>query len=235
MKERPILFSGPMIRAILDGRKTQTWRAVKPKEPYPAHLYDGYPVRAALLETGEWGWIQDGCTVGFVGRCPYGQPGDRLWVRETFVVEDTYEYEGDHIMPTDGCPVRAEGDDLFGKWHLIPHYRATEPEPHIVPCDLEDGTDDGTRWTSSRYMPRWASRIMLEVTGVRVERLEDITCEDAKAEGVEPCDCPQPLKEQHNEYLCAFQELWERLNAKRGYGWGENPWCWVISFKRIEP
>lgn len=173
MKERPILFSGEMVRAILDGRKTQTRRVIKPQgEPYTIEDVD-------------------------VLKCPYGIPGDRLWVRETF------------------ADLRGMG---FGhKWA----YRADTPE----------GSESdririgyGVRWKPSIHMPRWASRITLEITDIRVERVQDITYIDAKAEGVE-------YEKGYTDPREAFATLWNSINAKRDYGWAMNPWVWIIEFK----
>jgi len=139
-------------------------------------------------------------------RCPYGVVGDQLWVRETW----QYEREGT------GCP----DDNGF-------LYRATDP-----------GWDDngtGLRWRSPIHMPRRASRITLEVTDVRVERVQDISDADAIAEGVNPQDwpvsnIPAAMREPHGY---AFAQLWDFINAKRGYSWESNPWVWVVCFKRI--
>lgn len=197
MKERPILFSAPMVRAILEGRKTQTRRVIK----------------------GE-------------GRvCPQGQPGDRLWVRETFCLESSQEYElSDSQYPRDGRPTKNEVDTCEGGSWAVPWYRATDGEPNIVPDDLEDSSDDRTRWKPSIFMPRWASRIMLEIVSVRGERLNSISEEDAKAEGVyaHP-NFTTPV------YGMQFRDLWDSINGKRGIGWDKNPWVWVIEFKRIKP
>lgn len=134
MKERPIIFNGEMVRAILDGRKTQTRRVVKP-QPQAGEEYE-------LNGDGTYSSVA----------CPFGKIGNRLWLRETFVLENTYEYNGAELMPDDGRPVQ-----VHEEYKLIPHYRATEPEPHIVSEDAEE-FDDRTRWRPSIHMPRWASR-----------------------------------------------------------------------------
>jgi len=181
IKERPILFSGPMVRAILDGRKTMTRRVIK----YPA-----VTVEHDRIIAGRFIDPKTGCVDGQfdVIACPYGQPGDRLWVRETY-------------------------NSCGGK----PFYRA-DGELH-----------PDWKWRPSIFMPRWASRITLEITAVRVERLKDITIEDAQAEGVTPLG----VEGDGRRWRAAFRELWDSLNAKRGHGWGANPWVWVISFKRV--
>lgn len=215
MKERPILFSGEMIRAILDGRKTQTRRILK-------KAYDGIAPAGAVYPARVSGWIawwptdwdglakftQEQYATGF--KCPYGQPGDRLWVRETFNYITKAENEYFTHRRSDGCPVqmlyRADND-----WDLVPF------------------------WTPSIFMPRWASRITLEITNMRVERLQEIRPVDCKNEGIyiEPPSLPTTTDEGLHflgAYNRAFQTLWDSINAKRGYGWDVNPWVWVIEF-----
>ncbi len=214
MKERPVLFSAPMVRAILDGRKTVTRRIIKDSKNYS---------------------------------CPYGDPHDRLWVRETFVIEDTREYwdDGKNDLPTDRPYKWAAYYN--GYRPLIPHYRATEPEPHIVREEtMIDADDDRTRWMPSIFMPRWASRIDLEITGVRVERLQEITPEDAIAEGlVTMPEFDWTAQKPTGRILAetagspaywaspktAFESLWETINGAGS--WDANPWVWVVEFKRI--
>lgn len=199
MKERPILFSAPMVRAILNGTKTQTRRAVKDR-----HIDAAPP--ACFFQ-----WLRE--------RCPYGQPGDRLWVRETWQVVDGSERA--RRIVTDPSPSRG--------WI---EYAATVHPGHEPP----------PRWRPSIHMPRWASRILLEITAVRVERLQDISGEDAVAEGiardgdgyerfhVDP-DAPLGQSFTRNPVL-AYRGLWEKIN---GVGtWDANPLVWVIEFKRVE-
>ena len=257
MKEYPVLFNGEMVRAVLEGRKTQTRRPVKPQPRgghYASMANDG--IWAVLTEVG-WGG-EFACNE--IGRCPYGIPGDHLWVRETFILEDTDE------VPTDGRPHREmEEPGEFGQL-LVPHYRATEPEPHIVPLDLSDGYDDRTRWYPSIFMPRWASRILLENTDVRVQQVQDITDDDAWEESAwwwmhdDAAGPPFYVRKGYN--VECFSELWDSLYAKpkpayrdkqivyyvshpweagtetrehRGLPWYVygNPWVFVIDFRRI--
>ena len=196
MNEHPILFSGPMVRAILDGRKTMTRRVIKDNCPFVTGAYFDE-------ETERWYWTTgaererlptDLC----LGKCPYGQPGDQLWVRETWL-----SYRHLHKNGRDEALLiyRADGEDL--------------------PKQAR-----GTKWRPSIFMPRWASRITLEITAVRVERVQDIGDEDAEAEGLSWCNAASPRDK--------FQCLWNSLNAKRGYGWEANPWVWVIAFKRVK-
>lgn len=211
-KERPILFNGEMVRAILDGRKTQTRRIAK-----------------VTSEGCQEGFITP--LAGFVPRsiknhisyCPFGKPGDRLWVRETwqgplFYDEIPEDWNSDKYKTPEYCYYKASGDS----------------------CDFTDADDNFVeRWSPSIHMPRWASRILLEVTNVRVERLNDISEEDARLEGItdggclncggnEPCGCSDPKPDARD----AFIWLWESINGQGS--WIDNTWVWVIEFKVIE-
>jgi len=187
MKELPILFSGPMVQAILDGRKTMTRRVVKPQ---PAgDEFNGFN---AFGEAIFYPRSDDSDDAG-LRRCPHGQPGDRLWVRETW-----------QHNPYGGIVYRAGSG--------------------ILNCD-------GRGWRSPICMPRWASRITLEITAVRVERVQDISEEDAMSEGAMFCN--HGVEHDGMHYRCGFCALWNSLNAKRGYGWDTNPWVWVLAFKRL--
>ncbi len=214
MKERPILFSGPMVRAILEGRKTQTRRILKHPKHNPKSL-------------------------NFAGLCPYGPPGDRLWVRETFCIEDgAGEYPlSDSSYPKDGRPVQQEDDE--GAW-AVPWYRATDGEPHITTED-QPSDDDRTRWKPSIFMPRWASRTLLEVTEVRVQRLQDVSEEDAAQEGVERYkDGSWHIYTSTKSFGTdsakrSLETLWDSINGKRpGCDWQSNPWVWAVSFKGVK-
>lgn len=216
MKERPILFSAPMVRAILEGRKTMTrrvvdssWQGFENVMPLPAvvEIASGGTMDFPGARPGDQLFytdmpILDGAwqPVG----CPYGQPGDRLWVRETWA------YHG-----TCAC-YRADG------WEGPPDvgYEVTPP----------------LRWRPSIFMPRWASRITLEIISVRVERLEDISQDDAVREG---CDDTRDMVPAPGRIFYsggprgAFMKLWESINGP--LSWDSNPWVWVVEFKRIEP
>lgn len=229
MKERPILFSAPMVRAILEGRKTQTRRVVKlqPDRVWPDEVTPHWNVGGNRTLPGASNPI----------RCPYGVPGDRLWVRETIQVVRPTDWEGAYIesvevwdgkLPTaaPGKPWRTwYGADLFG----------TDEDPAIIGRAKKDQMVP--RWRPSIYMPRWASRITLEVTDVRVERLQDISEEDAKAEGIERSKGGQWLDYESDGRGCVysavngFHSLWDSINGPGA--WSENPWVWVLSFKRI--
>ena len=194
MKERPIIFSSPMVRAILDGRKTQTRRVIKEK-----------------LMRGEG---------AHVNNCQYGKPGDRLWVRETwqgplFYDEIPEDWNSDKYKTPEYCYYKASGDS----------------------CDFTDSDDNFVeRWSPSIHMPRWASRILLEVTNVRVERLHDISEEDAKAEGSYVCDYfgRRLLDQSSNQgcYKWGYRSIWESLNGSGS--WHLNPFVWVVEFRTLE-
>ena len=193
-RTRPIVFSAPMVRAILEGRKTQTRRVVSPQPPPDAVWGENQ-----AQQIDRFGRVVFPCY-------PHGQPGDRLWVRETWA---TTEQSGDH--PNDAYVV----------------YRATDP-------DWE--TMEGWRWRPPIFMARSASRITLELTGVRVERVQDITTADVTVEGVDNGNSnPAMGKRWENMQRMAFESLWDSLNAKRGHPWASNPWCWVLNFKVIKP
>lgn len=215
-KEHPILFNSDIVRAILAGRKTQTRKVIKP-QPKKVFYTPDRP---------DWGWHthQKGGTRLF---CPYGVVGDKLWVRETFVIESTREYHSylNIQEPTDKPFKRIDDED--GEYFHIPHYRATEPEPHITDGG-EDGFDDTTEWRPSIFMPKWACRLWLEITNIRVERVQDISEEDAIAEGV------MRLTTYRTEtpMIDMFRHLWNILNAKRGFEWDANPLVFVIEFRR---
>jgi len=233
MKERPILFSSPMVRAILSGQKTQTRRTIRCacnsmhhgkllgdwSLSVPPRQWDGkeelwnFRSRKRLQPSD---WIEsyqtdvDDHAMAPV-RCPYGQPGDRLWVREPFCLAHP---ESNRI--DDGRPTRADGRWCF--------YLATEP-------DIEASEDDArSPWKPSIHMPRWASRITLEVLSVRVERLQDISEEDARAEGVCAIDLPGALDDVPLAMpRDRFAVLWSKISGPES--WEANPWVWVVTFR----
>lgn len=163
MKERPILFSAPMIRALLAGTKTQTRRIVKPQ---PDSMHSGFPYWSVGGYRTSWcRSTADGGPLVPANPllCPYGQPGDRLWVRETFVQGYEYDAVTDRLRTCDD-----EGNDLpMRTW-----FRATDPS--LTWCD-DDGSETNVPWRPSIHMPRWASRITLEIKAVCVERLQEIS------------------------------------------------------------
>lgn len=208
MKTKPILFSGAMVRALLDGRKTQTRRIIKPQ---PNESYTADFIKNERRSYG-WCWQQspshmiiDCPSEQMCKRCPYGKIGDLLWVRESFSYE-ALDVEHVGFMPP---WYWADGSPLSGDY--------TKPKPSI-------------------HMPRWASRLTLEITDIRVERLQDISEADARAEGIidggcnncgnsEPCGCPtpQPLP------IDGFVYTWHKIYGEMS--WYNNPWVWVIEFR----
>ena len=249
MKEHPILMSAPMVRAILDGSKTMTRRVVKiggnahfgsadPK----IHKFDWTRAEVlpnAMLQLVSLGesifnqihvpftfkddaW-EDNAEDDTVTRVyPKWEVGDRLWVKETHLIIGGIDGENPRVI------YRAGGND---------------PTP-------DDGISNSAEWwiqngvfRPSIYMPRWASRLTLEITEIRVERVQDITEADAIREGVELDEWTDYIRDQNGEFtgsisyerdwITPFQKLWDSINAKRGHGWDVNPWVWVIGFKRV--
>lgn len=241
VKERPILFSGEMVRAILDGRKTQTRRIVKPQPvdfvfgaagTHPAfaapHCIDGY----------------NAIGVDRVNECidylrkPYARPGDHLWVRESFYVDLFPWAEGERLPKECTDEIREEI-----------YYMADGPCCSQIP-ECACAEVGKPKWRPSIHMPRWASRITLEVTSVRAERLNDISGEDAFKEGIDVEACDQTVccrdygskgdawfvhwgddKDEDDAARESFQSLWESINGPGS--WDANPWTWVIEFTRI--
>ena len=193
MKERPIIFNTELVKAILAGQKTQSRRVIKPQPVLGRHW--------------KHGWVVDPAEVDIpIAFCPYGIPGDSLWVREIF-----YIWQAAYLGHPEQRPIAyAEETERMNR----------EPE--------------GT-WKKrpSIFMPRWASRITLEITGVCVEQLQDISEEDAAAEGVNPIIAGSGHLKEH-WHRAAFGVLWDDLNAKRGLGWDTNPWVWRIEFRQAE-
>lgn len=196
--EKPILFKGDMVRAILDGRKTQTRRVIK-------NVPDGYHpelFRERVLKTSAWCNIEDEnphmtpVHDKVMFQCPYGKVGDKLWVRETW--------------SKDAC------EDM--------HFRAD--------C-LGTHTELGYKiiWKSPIHLKKIHARLWLEVTGVRVERVRDISGPDIVAEGIKHCTDLSKMESDS----CRFLVLWESMHGLTNYAWRENPWVWVVEFKRIEP
>ncbi len=196
-KERPILFSAPMVRALLAGTKTQTRRVVKPQPEF-----DG-PERLHHAEVALWREAM------LTLRCPYGQPGDRLWVRETWQA--------------------VNGDDRAR--HIVTHPRPNRGWIEYAATPRLD--EPAYKWRPSIHMPRWASRITLEVTSVRVERLQDISEADALAEGVNvhPDHHGKPRTSIYSP-VQAYADLWDQINGAGS--WAANPWVWAVSFKVVK-
>lgn len=236
MTERPILFTAPMVRAILDGRKTQTRRVVKgiPDDAILPEFY-GYNARDGLKNSLGWFVAEAGdlwpCNEEDRILCPYGQPGDRLWVRETFSIDAMCGYHHDNQSYSAYEIVYRAGGSKDIEWT---GGRDTE-DPYCRSYDTQRGD-----WQPSIYMPRWASRITLEITGVRIERLQDISEEDALAEGIQPDPCGGFHTEDGRHFHAAdpresFGMLWDSVNEKRGFPCASNPWVWVLEFRRVQP
>jgi hypothetical protein len=230
MITRPILFSGAMVRALLDGSKTQTRRALKVRCQEIGERNDG----------SRWPWSENPNTAGdHWHACPYGQPGDRLWVRETF-------------LDTQGTGI--EHRDESGLRHRYAFAADCAPGSY----GDQARKDYGLKWKPSIHMPRAASRILLEIVSVRVERLQDISDEDAIAEGIEPNWCGDlskgpngfggegwvpdcgwinylsgPDGEEAHTAVESYRTLWESINGAGS--WEANPWVWVVEFKRVTP
>ncbi|QPJ91269.1 hypothetical protein HS042_24470 [Serratia marcescens] len=232
MKERPVIFNSEMVRAILSGRKTQTRRVianVSPDNCIPLQ-------KPTKTKDGIYTHVMDAPGHGL---CPFGQVGDRLWVRETWA-------DVNH----DGHPAIAYRAD--GGLRVIGEDDGEEEDPNLEKywfaqwyADLISGAEGN--WRPSIHMPRWASRITLEITAVRVERLNDISEEDAKAEGVRAiennfgngpsyCDYLLPnlddTAEWYNRASDSFKSLWKSIYGAES--WRANPWVWVIEFRRVE-
>jgi hypothetical protein len=203
-REHPILFSAEMVRAILEDRKTMTRRIVKLRDPsqtYSTFDDDGWPLYA-----DEYGvWNRDSC--------PYGKVGDLLWVRETAWYDDAF---GGRAFFENG-DVLIKGEGIVSK---APHPCSREM---FQACGLQ-------KIRPSIHMPRWASRLLLRIKDVRVERLQQISEEDAAAEGVDFI----PSAPAAFTHRTAFKGLWDKINVKRGYGWESDPSVWVIEFERVQ-
>lgn len=213
MTQRGMIFNAEMVRAILDGRKTQTRRPIKWKQTRFTEIGE-------REDGGYWPWSEDAeHACDFWHPCPFGAVGDRIWVRETFCPVDDTQYGGE-------------------KWV---DYRATPKFEASHPAGWDSAPNDAEalKWRPSIHMPRWASRILLEITDVRVERLNAISEQDARAEGIidggclncgepEPCGCANPEPDATD----AFAYLWQSIYGQEN--WNANPWVWVISFERIE-
>lgn len=215
MNNRPILFSGPMVRALLDGRKTQTRRVLKP-QPDLRGLVSFGTVLAGQRCVAYRAEIEAGTL-----RLPCA-PGDLLWVREAFGF-------GSRPHPihgsVDGVEYRAD-EVLIEAPDLIDLHTPKTPDGFCYGDVMGDG------WRPSIHMPRWASRLTLRVTDVRVQRVQEISEGDAKAEGVEPFGGRDAEYEALHARI-SFEALWDSLNARRGYGWGANPWVAAYTFEVI--
>lgn len=213
MKERGMIFNGEMVRALLDGRKTQTRRPIKWKQTRFTEIGE-------REDGSKWPWSEDAeHACDFWHPCPFGAVGDRIWVRETFCPVDDTQY----------------GGEKWVDYRATPKFEASHP----AGWDCAPNDAEALKWHPSIHMPRWASRILLEITNVRVERLNTISEEDARAEGIidggclncgepEPCGCANPEPDATD----AFAYLWQSIYGQES--WNANPWVWVIEFERLE-
>lgn len=247
MKERPILFNGPMVRAILAGRKTQTRRVVKPQPPHKTvngTPYTGFQVTTLPIRMG-YDLTAYCDNPHYIGECPYGQPGDRLWVRETwrplYVQGGTGMYEGTTYWAIEYRANKRELRHLKCIRAMSGLFYVPEAGASRAMHGAGWWPDAETRWRPSIHMPRWASRITLEVVSVRVERVQDISEADAVAEGVKELGSHNPPQYSPGYVSAAgwedsrksFAALWDSINGKRpGCGWDDNPFVWCVEFKR---
>ena len=214
MKEYPIIMSGNHPKLVLDGLKTmtrRTWGLDKYNEQP-----DKWKIGAVMANDTVLFWSAS-CDSSYSHKikCPHGGVGDRLWVRETFCLENTYEYHEDCLAPKDR-PYQRCGDNDFGHYFLIPHYKATEPDVLITDGENEKG-EIKTLWKPSIHMPRWASRITLEITELWAELLRSISPADAMAEGGYTVE--------------EFIKLYLKINHLPD---DANPWNFAIKFKLLD-
>ena len=235
MGERPILFSGPLVRAILDRRKTQTRRLITPQ---PEHVREHMDGRIRVPDG--WRWREtygadDGgrFAENVAEHCPFGRRRDLLWVRETWRTGVAL----DHMSPA------AIADQCINAGYVKPWAPLKyEADGATINDDNFHRGDFGGGWGKTRvaiHLPRWASRLLLEVTEVRVQRLQDITEEDARAEGVRPSDAAAVFeggagrrRDMEMTARGAFACLWDEINGDRAL-WKSNPWVWAITFRRV--
>lgn len=220
VKERPILFSGLMVKAILENRKSQTRRILKPQiwseaESTPGGC--GYAWSPKGQKSSSFAWnTTEKAVAEHVAKdyCPYGKLGDRLWVRETF------RHYGNHYNA--------------GKSFALVQYE--DSSTRSIEIAYPPQRDNWERKQAGRFMPRWASRLTLEITGVRVERLQEISEADAIDEGMEREYLGKgkyPTTDVYGSYTDAFAKLWDIVNGKAA-PWSSNPFVWIIEFKKLE-
>jgi hypothetical protein len=231
MIERGILFSGAMVRALLDGSKTQTRRAVKGIDPERL---------GETMSKAQWARVKRELPDHFGPRyfCPYGQPGDRLWVRETWgVVSNAWDDDGKLIDWAPDRPAKSITEMRFGQGYYSGHAIYAADGSYEWAGDDDGGGEPRSAWHPSIHMPRAASRILLEIVSVRVERLHDISETDAVAEGLPWRHCTDWMGPGGTRRdlgpVDAYRGLWESLNGAGS--WDANPWVWVVEFKRVKP
>ncbi|MGE4465841.1 hypothetical protein [Sphaerochaeta sp.] len=244
MKERPIIMGAESVRAILEGRKTQTRRVIDPHK-YNIGGWD-MPVSKSDIEAG-YPVYQDnnGDFHSVVERCPYGKVGDRLWVRETWK-PGAWRSDGRVAIDYQASPELAHTPWIF-TGNKIKQFIFRWLE-EVIESGLEPNSEgryewkagmSPLKWKSPIFMPRWASRITLEITDIRVDRVQDITEDDALAEGcsnrgVKFLNTLVYPPKYESVPIAEYYTLWDKLNAKRGYPWEKNPWVWVLTFKVVQ-
>lgn len=251
MSSRPIIVNKTEAQQLSAGTKRQFCKPVRLTKPWQS-------VSRSTLEEfftpGELNWTRITAEIPYICHpnmdvcapkrtrlyCPYGKPGDELWIREPWVLEDTSEYHGDHTIPTDSRPILKldSDDDLLVErscWH-IPHYRAVDVDPHIVPYPavLDHPDDDRTRWNQSASMPRWVARMAVEITSIRITYLQWLTEEDAALAGFQ-AHAPGLCTEDPDKYSGCYSAKtallrdWDSRQGKRRALLSENnPLVWVI-------
>ncbi|TXH42405.1 MAG: hypothetical protein E6Q97_35750 [Desulfurellales bacterium] len=217
MKERPIMFKAEMVRAILDGKKTQTRRPIKHRHDWMIEERDdgrSWPYHPGYVYGDEGDWM----------RCPFGVPGDRLWVKETWRPRVV------HSHGLDACDCGDVEIDFAagGATKFVSDYDLTEV---AFGWEIPKAANRGN--VSPLFMPRWASRITLEVVDVLVQRVQSIIEEDAIAEGVDAVSMADVPRQATMSRRADFAQLWDRLYAKTASAWALNPWVWVVEFRRV--
>ena len=251
VREKPILFSGSMVCGIIEDRKGQTRRtrgldrinAAPDDWQLEGLVTRTVPSDAAKRGTWCFAHRHGEQELAYI-RCPYGRPGDRLWVRETWAAEFNWPDErGDEVRSWEEMPAAFRGLKSLDRVYFAADqtvYAPTADRAALTdgPVGDADSFPEKLRFRPSIFMPRWASRITLEITEVRVERVQEITNDDARSEGVPECDTPGHddcfYGASGQAYQCGFQVLWDSINASRGYGWDANPYVWAITFKRLD-
>jgi len=231
MKERPILMNGPMVRATLDGSKTQTRRLVKPQ---PDHFHRDIIGKQEPYDQADWDRLIPQFGEKEIS-CPYGQPGNWLWVRETWgVISNSWDESGELCDWLPNRPATAIHEMRFGRGYYDGHVIYAADGPNEWAGDDDGGGEPRSAWHPSIHMPRIASRITLEILSVRVERLNDISEADALAEGALTWAQEQETQiKDTSDARQAFMALWGSINGPGS--WDSNPWLWAVEFKRVTP
>jgi len=233
MKERPILFSAPMVRALLDGSKTQTRRAMKTQLVY-GDVCGMFASWYLPNKANTGGTLYPNGKDAILATCPHGQPGDRLWVRETWgVISHVWDEACNLIDWVPDRPATAISEMPFGQGYYSGHVIYAADGAFEWSGDDDGDGDPRSAWHPSIHMPRRASRILLEIVSVRVEWLNDCSDADARAEGTPGGHGVIPSYNYNATPSEHYAHLWESINGAGS--WAANPWVWVIEFKRVTP